>query len=438
MPHSHSMSKRFQSPGHVVVIGAGIVGLGTAWVLARDGWQVTVVDRDQPGTGASGGNGAQLSYSYVQPLADPGIWSQLPKLLLSPDSPLRFRLQADPAQWSWLMRFMMACRGSVSRDTTRQLLALAARSRQVFEMLLQQEDLTCDYSASGKLVLYPDAKGLDGARRQLDVQHSLGGALQLILKPDACVHVEPALAHYASRVAGGVYTPSECAVDCGALCAALHQRLADQGVRFVLGQPVRGWVTEKDKARAIQLQEQTLEADAFVLAAGTGSVHLARHWGVRLPIYPLKGYSITLPLTGDQTHQAPRVSITDLSRKVVFARLGDRLRVAGMAELVGEDRSVDPARIASLKSATQQLFPGVMDEATDVQPWAGLRPATPRGLPLLGRHPAMPANVCLNTGHGALGLTLSMGSAESVRQYLRQWTSDPADPRLPAPVACSA
>ncbi|TNF63666.1 MAG: FAD-dependent oxidoreductase, partial [Burkholderiales bacterium] len=155
------------SPGHVVVVGAGIVGLGTAWSLARDGWRVTVVDRDEPGSGASGGNGAQLSYSYVQPLADPGIWTQLPKLLLSSESPLRLRLQADPAQWAWLLQFMLACRGSVSQKTTGELLSLAAQSRQIFEQMLQEEQIDCDFTRSGKLVLYPDAAGLEGARRQV-------------------------------------------------------------------------------------------------------------------------------------------------------------------------------------------------------------------------------------------------------------------------------
>lgn len=424
------------SPGHVVVVGAGIVGLGTAWALVRDGWQVTVVDRDAPGSGASGGNGAQLSYSYVQPLADPGIWAQLPKLLLSRDSPLRFRLQADPAQWAWLAQFMWACRGSVSRATTQQLLTLATSSRQVFETLMDEEKLSCDFSASGKLVLYPDAAGLAAAQRQLELQQTLGGAAQRLLTPDACVDVEPALAAYAGQIAGGIYTPSECAVDCGALCHALHQRLVAKGVRFVLGHPVQGWATGSGRVQAIELNGQELAADAFVLAAGTGSVGLARHFGVRLPIYPLKGYSITVPLDDERDTGAPKVSITDLARKVVFARLGQRLRVAGMAELVGENQALDPRRIASLQQTTQRVFPRLQAQGP-VQPWTGLRPATPRGLPLLGQQPGLPANLYLNTGHGALGLTLAMGSAERLRQTLRKAASTRAGPRRPVPAACN-
>lgn len=424
------------SPGHVVVIGAGIVGLATAWTLSRDGWQVTVIDAGQPGDGASGGNGAQLSYSYVQPLADPGVWVQLPKLLLSRDSPLRLRPQVDPAQWSWLLSFMMACRTSVSRDSTRELLALAALSRGLFEGMLQQEQLDCDFSASGKLVLYPDAVGLESARRQVALQAALGGAEQRIVSPAECVDIEPALAHYAGRIAGGVHTPTECAVDCGLLCVALHQRLKARGVQFLLGQPVLGWHQEQGRVKAVRLGSGEVRADAFVLAAGTGSAALARGLGLRLPVYPLKGYSITVPVDASTSSATPRVSVTDLARKVVFARLGDRLRVAGMAELVGEDRRVDPARIESLKATTRDVFPQ-LNLSGDLQPWSGLRPATPRGLPLIGRVDRAPENVWLNTGHGALGLTLAMGSAERLRTLLRT-ASAPASRYRPAPAACSA
>jgi len=430
------MEQTRSSPGRVVVIGAGVVGLGTAWSLARDGWQVTVIDAGQPGDGASGGNGAQLSYSYVQPLADPGLWSQLPKLLLTRDSPLRLRPQADPAQWAWLVSFMLACRASVSRDSTRELLALAFQSREVFERLRREERLDCDFTASGKLVLYPDAAGLASARRQVALQAALGGADQHILSANECADVEPALAHHAGRIAGGVYTPSECAVDGMKLCAALHQRLRAAGMEFQLGQPVLGWQREAGRVMAVRLAAGELPADAFVLAAGTGSTALARGLGLRLPVYPLKGYSITVPVGPSSAAAAPRVSVTDLARKVVFARLGDRLRVAGMAELVGEDRRIDPVRIESLKATTHEVFPD-LPLSGDLRPWCGLRPATPRGLPLTGRVDKGPENLWLNTGHGALGLTLAMGSAERLRKLLRT-ASAPTFRYRPAPAACSA
>ncbi len=430
------MEQTRSSPGHALVIGAGVVGLGTAWSLVRDGWRVTVVDAGEPGDGASGGNGAQLSYSYVQPLADPGLWAQVPKLLLTRDSPLRLRPRADPAQWAWLVSFMLACRASVSRDSTRELLALAFQSREAFERLRREEHLDCDFTASGKLVLYPDAAGLASTRRQVALQAALGGADQYILSASECVDLDPALAHRAGGLAGGIYTPSECAVDGAKLCAALHRRLQAAGVQFRLGQPVLGWQREAGRVMAVRLAAGELPADVFVLAAGTGSTALARSLGLKLPVYPLKGYSITVPVGPSSASAAPRVSVTDLARKVVFARLGDRLRVAGMAELVGEDRRIDPARIESLKATTHEVFPS-LPLSGDLRPWCGLRPATPRGLPLTGRVDKGPENLWLNTGHGALGLTLAMGSAERLRKLLRT-ASAPRSRYRPAPAACSA
>lgn len=412
------MQSRPSSPGHVAIIGAGIVGLSTAWRLQREGWQVTVIDRQHPGAGASGGNGAQLSYSYVQPLADPSIWRQLPKLLLAKDSPLKFRLQADPRQWQWGLRFLAACRAKVSHGTTAGLLALAAESRLAFEAMLEEEQLDCDFSTSGKLVVYPDAVSFDSARRQLDLQRSLGGQPQVALSASECVGVEPALAHYARRIAGGIHTPSECAADCLKVCEGLHQRLAARGVRFELGRTVSALVRRGDSIAAATTDAGELDADAFVLAAGTSSARLGAALGLDVPVYPLKGYSVTLPV-GSEAAQAPRVSVTDIARKVVFARLGDRLRVAGMAELVGDSEHIPRERISSLLATTRDVFP-MMDTTGSSAPWSGLRPATPTGLPLVGRVPKAPTNLMLNTGHGALGFTLAMGSASHVARALMQ------------------
>ncbi|HRK40254.1 MAG TPA: D-amino acid dehydrogenase [Burkholderiaceae bacterium] len=408
------------SPRHAVVIGAGIIGLSTAWCLQRDGWRVTVIDRDAPGQGASGGNGAQLSYSYVAPLAEPSIWRQLPKLLLKADSPLKFRLQADARQWAWGLRFLAACRADVAEATTAQLLALAAESRAAFEQLLRTESLDCDHSTTGKLVLYPDSDSFAAAQRQLDLQRRLGCQPQFALTPQQCTDIEPTLADFAHRVAGGIHTPSEGAADCLKVCEGLHSRLAERGVRFVLGSRVKGWAREGNRIAAIDTDVGQLVADAFVLAAGTDSARLGSLLGLDVPVYPLKGYSITLPLESPAAASAaPKLSVTDLGRKVVFARLGDRLRVAGMAELVGENLSIPPSRIDSLRATTADVFPH-LPIMGDTAGWAGLRPATPTGRPLVGSVPGAPANLMLNTGHGALGFTLAMGSAERVTNALRE------------------
>lgn len=411
-----AMQKTTQPPAqHVCVLGAGIVGLATAWQLHRDGFAVTVIDRAQAGAGASGANGAQLSYSYVQPLADPSIWRQLPKLLLSRDSPLKLRLQFDPQQWAWGLRFLAACRASVSQRTTTQLLALAAESRAGFDRLLSEERMDCDFSATGKLVLYPTEAAFAAARRQMDLQRALG-SVQTALTPAETLAVEPALAHYAPRFAGAIHTPGECAADCYKVCQALQQRLQAGGVRFLFDTTVTRLVPDGDRIAAVETAQGGLMADAFVLALGSASSRLLQPLGLGVPVYPLKGYSITVPAP-DATAGVPRVSVTDAARKVVFARVGERLRVAGMVELRGEDRRIAPERIASLVATARDVFPGGGDYGA-AEPWAGLRPATPTGEPVTGVAAGGPRNLVLNTGHGALGFTLAFGSAERVARLV--------------------
>ncbi len=403
---------------HVCVLGAGIVGLACAWELVQAGMTVTVLDRaDHPGAGTSSANGAQLSYAYVQPLADPSLWRQLPALLLARDSPLTLRLRMDPWQWAWGLRFLAACRASTSRDTTVQLLQLAAESRAGFDAFRAGAPIDCDFSATGKLVLYASDEALDGARRQLALQRQLG-SVQSALTPAECVQVEPALGHYAPRVAGAIHTPGECAADCHKVCLALARMLRARGVQFVLGEQATALAVQGGRVAAVRLASgASVQADAFVLALGAASPGLVRPLGLRaawqVPVQPLKGYSITVP-AHPQAGAAPSVNVTDAARKVVFARLGDRLRVAGMAELTAvHDVAVAPRRIASLVDTARDVFPqgGVYDQA---QPWAGLRPTTPRALPVLGRLPGGPANLFMNTGHGALGFTLAFGSAQRV------------------------
>ncbi len=435
-PTVTSMHTTDSSPRQVCVLGAGIVGLATAWELAQAGMQVTVVDRAAPGQGTSGANGAQLSYAYVQPLADPSIWLQLPHLLLAKDSPLSLRLRLDPWQWAWGLRFLAACRASVSARTTARLLQLAAESRAAFDAFRAAAAVDCDFSATGKLVLYTSETAFAAARRQLALQQAMGTRQSAVSASD-CVAIEPALAHYAPRVAGAIHTPGECAVDCHALCLALAERLRQRGVQFVTGQAVERLQLRGGRIAGAQLADgRVLQADAFVLALGTGTPALLRPLGLgvawQVPVYPLKGYSITAA-TLAQGDGAPRVSVTDAARKVVFARLGQRLRVAGMAELADEDWSIAPARITALQATARDVFPQGGDYA-QADAWAGLRPATPLGEPVIGRLSGAPGNLYLNTGHGALGLTLAFGSAQRMARLIGQRRPTSAA----APAACSA
>lgn len=398
----------------VCVLGAGIVGLASSYALSCAGHDVTVIDRAQPGGGASGGNGAQLSYAYVQPLADAGIWAQLPQLLLSPISPLKIRPQWDVHQWLWGLRFLAACNAGTSRATTVQLLQLAAESALAFEQLMAVEQIDCDFSASGKLVLYADARALAAARRQMQFQRELG-SMQEVVDANRCVDIEPALAHRQASIDGAIYTPGECAADCLKTCEGLVTVLRARGVKFLLDTPIEQLVRRGKVMAAVKTPQGLVEADQFVMALGAASAPMARSLGVHLPVYPLKGYSITVAV--DDPARAPTVSVTDSARKVVFARLGSRLRVAGMAELTGYGRSIDAAQIASLKAATQSLFPGC-SRLADLHPWAGLRPATPTARPFIGRHAKGPDNLLFNVGHGALGFTLAFGSAGRIAALL--------------------
>ena len=403
---------------HVCVVGAGITGLATAYVLQQAGYRVTVVDRSAaPAAGASGGNGAQLSFAYVQPLADPGIWKMLPKLLTQKDSPLRFRLKADPAQWHWGLHFLQACNSTTSQASTQALLQLAAQSRLALEQVLAQEALDCDHQTPGKLVLYPTQASLDAAAQQVALQAQLGGAPQQIVDAAQVARIEPALGSYAPRMAGAVYTPSESVADCRRLCEQLATLLQQRGADMRFATPVHRLEVQGARIHALHTDHGVLQADHFVLASGWESAQHARQLGLRIPVYPLKGYSITLD-AAQQPQAAPQVSVTDTTRKVVFARIGERLRVAGMVEIVGRDTTLQAERIASLQQSTREVFPE-FEHAGDIAPWTGMRPATPTGLPITGRQRGGPDNLWLQTGHGALGLTLAFGSAQRLLQQLQ-------------------
>lgn len=412
---------------HVAVLGAGVVGLATAYYLRRDGHDVTIVDRnDGVALETSYANGAQLAYSYVAPLAGPGVLPKVPPWLLRRDSPLRFYPAFDRRQWAWLWGFVRACNREASERTTRRLLALSFYSRGLMHALLADEAIEFGHARTGKLIVHSDRAGFDAARRLVEYQRTLG-AEQSALSRTECLALEPALAEPGSslgtRLVGGIFTPSEEVGDCYRFCVGLEHRLQRLGVRFMLSTEVERIVTERRRAVRIDTAVGPLFADAYVLAMGTQSPALAGPLRIRLPIYPLKGYSLTLPVSG----AAPAVSVTDAQRKVVYAPLatpsGPALRVAGMADIAGYETRPDPVRVAQLLAETQRAFPRATHYDVPLRrlaPWSGLRPATPDGAPRLGRTPI--DNVFVNAGHGALGWTLALGSGRVVADIVAERT----------------
>ena len=398
----------------IIVLGAGVVGLATAYRLARDGHSVTVLEGEaQPGLATSRANGGQLSYSYVAPFAGAGVIGKIPGWLLDADGPMRFRPDFTRAQALWLLGFLRACNAATSAYTTAALLRLAYLSRDELHALLAREALDFAFARSGKLVVYSDSAGLEGAKRQMATQAALGSE-QHALTAAECLTLEPALGHIGARLVGGIHTPSEEAGDCHLFCLGLERvlRRSNFDVTFHFNTRVTQLLTAGGRVVGAATAQGVHEADAFVLALGNGARALATPIGVDLPIQPLKGYSFTLPITGP----APSISITDASAKVVYARLGDSLRVAGMADVVGLDTRFDNRRLDTLLRQAQATFPQA-SHWRELRPWTGMRPATPTGLPMLGPTARWP-NLHLNLGQGSLGFTLAMGSAAIIADLL--------------------
>ena len=395
---------------HAIVLGAGVVGLTTAWYLQADGHQVTVIERnDDVARETSFANGGQLSYSYVAPLAGPGVLSKLPKWLLKRDSPIHFRPRIDLQQWRWLLQFVRACTHRQSGMSTRRLLSLSFFSRDLMDELLACEpDLRFDHANAGKLVVYRTSDSFDAARRLLDYQRSLG-CEQEALDADACIKKEPALVHLAGQLRGGIFTGSEDSGDCYQFCVGMMRLLRRRGVAFRFGTAVTRLRRTSGRQVTACVGDEDLEADHIVIATGASSVPLLRTMGIHVPLYPLKGYSLTAPL--DAGAIAPRISITDYDCKMVYARLGDRLRIAGMADITGRRADVDPRRVATLRAMAATMFPGAVDFDKAVA-WCGLRPATPKGLPIIDRTSF--ENLWLNIGQGALGFTLALASGRLI------------------------
>jgi D-amino-acid dehydrogenase len=407
----------------VIVLGGGIIGTTSAWYLRQAGHEVTVIDR-QPGVAmeTSFANGGQISVSHAEPWANPRAPFKVLRWLAREDAPLLFRLRADAAQWRWGLRFLMECLPSRTRGNTVQLVRLGLYSRSALQNLRRDAKLHYDELEKGILHFYSHAEEFEAAQRSAQLMREQGCEIDMLDK-DEILKIEPALKNALPFIAGASISPRDESGDAHQFTQALARHAAELGVVFRYGTSVRaiqggqggsgrieGVVCAHSEHGEDGIERETVvTADAYVVALGSYSPLLLRPLGIRLNLYPAKGYSATLPV--ERAELAYSVSLTDDEHKLVFSRLGQRLRIAGTAEFTGYDTSLNPVRCQALVKRLLQLFPGIADPAKALY-WAGLRPATPSNLPYIGR--TRYANLFLNTGHGTLGWTHSCGSGRAL------------------------
>lgn len=397
----------------VLILGAGVVGVSSAWYLAKSGHQVTVIDR-QPGAGleTSYANGGQISVSHAEPWSNPHApWRAL-AMMGREDAPLLFRLRWDPALFDWSLRFLRECTPQRTRDNMRDIVALALYSRDQLDALRAETKITYDHLERGILHVYTDEREFGGAIEAAKLMCEFGCDRRTI-SADECVAIEPALKAARPLLVGGDYTAADESGDARKFAQNLAALCVERGVVFRYGTSIERLLPASGQLGGVVVNggqgSETLRADAYVVALGSYTPLLLRPLGIRLPVYPAKGYSATVPLAADSV--APTVAMTDDGHKLVFSRLGQRLRIAGTAEFNGYNTELNDVRCTALWQRTQQLFPELRP-AGDPEFWCGLRPSTPSNVPFIGRS-RLP-NLYLNTGHGTLGWTMACGSGAAL------------------------
>lgn len=391
----------------IVVLGAGLVGVASAWFLSEDGHAVTVIDR-QPGPAreTSFANGGQISTSHAEPWANPGTPGKILRWLGRPDAPLLWRHGFDWARYAWGLRFLRECTAARTQANIRAILALALDSRARVKALRRTLGLEYDCLERGILHFYTDPEEFEHAIPQAELMRRYG-CDRVVKSAAECLAIEPALADASVPVVGGTYTVDDESGDAQRFASLLAARCAERGAKFRYDTPVAGIVAAGGTVESVRLASgECVAADAVVVALGSYSPLLLAPLGIGIPVYPAKGYSLTIPAPAGSV--APQVSLTDDGAKLVFSRLGDRLRVAGTAEFAGYDLALRPERLRPIVERVRALFPRLAFRDADMQTWCGLRPATPGNVPLVG--PTRIRGLFVNTGHGTLGWTMAAGA----------------------------
>lgn len=398
----------------VVVLGAGVIGVSTAWYLRRAGHDVVVVDAlEQAASSTSFANAGQLSLGYSAPWAAPGIPLKALYWLSQRYAPLKVRWSAiDTHTWGWLKQFYTQCSHSRYYRNKGRMLRLAAFSAECMQELLSEHPIEFSHRAQGTLQLLRTSEQFRAAKRYARMLDRFHQPYQ-IFSPADCGQKEPALAACQSNLAGGIWMPNDQTGDCHLFTQALAELCKEAGVEFMFGHTVTGFAVEGKQVNSADAGSSTLKADAYVLAAGCGTLALAKQLGLRLPIVPIKGYSLTYDIENES--KAPQSTVMDEAYKVAITRLGNQVRVGGIAEIAGLDKRVRERGTAVLKKSVTELFPRAGDVSTATG-WAGHRAMTPDGTPILGGTAYQ--NVFINTGHGTLGWTMSLGSAKYIADII--------------------
>ena len=397
----------------VAVLGAGVVGVTSAYYLAKAGHEVTVIDR-QPGAAleTSHANAGEISPGYASPWAAPGIPAKAVKWLLMDHPPLILRPKLDPAMIGWLLAMLRNCTPARYALNKARMVRLAEYSRDRLIDLRAETGVQYDQRMRGTLQLFRTQRQLDGVAKDIEVLRA-GGVPFEVLDRAGCVAAEPGLANARDTLIGGLRLPNDETGDCFMFTTALAELAAEQGVKFQYETAVTGLRTEAGRISGVATSRGEVKADAYLVALGSYSPALVKPLGLNLPVYPVKGYSITVPIA--EAERAPVSTLLDESYKIAITRLGDRIRVGGMAEISGFNNDLRPERRRTLEHSLESLFPGAGTprEATF---WSGLRPMTPDGTPVIGATKV--ENLFLNTGHGTLGWTMACGSGQVVADLI--------------------
>lgn len=391
----------------VIVLGSGVIGLTSAWYLSQAGYQVTVIDR-QPDSAmeTSFANAGQISYGYSSPWAAPGIPLKAIKWLTQEHAPLKIKPSLSPELIRWATQMVSNCTLPRYQTNKARMLSIANHSRVCLEQLRREHAIEYQARQLGTLQVFRSQQQLDGIDKDLKLLEQSGTRFQL-MNVDECIQQEPGLALVKEKLVGGLSLPDDETGDCFLFCQQLTELAKAHGVRFEFNTEVTNWVTVGKKIMGVQTNRGLFKADQFVVASGSYSTALLKQLDIPIPVYPVKGYSLTVPIKSKPF--SPRSTVMDETYKVAMTRFDDRIRVAGTAELAGFDPSLPQKRKNTIEMVIRDLFPQSGD-FTQAEFWSGFRPMTPDGTPIIGSTPY--SNLFTNTGHGTLGWTMACGSGQ--------------------------